>query len=332
MRISSTNMTDQYLANINDIGVRQQKDTTRMYTGKNLVDLSDDPSAVMSIQYYDQNIARLTNFQDNAASAINEMVDTSATLENFSALLTQIKQTTTDSMSVDNADKLPTLGTQIKGLLHSLVDYANANFNGAYIFSGTKTTGASLTPTPPETTNLPFEIVQDAPSASNPSGLRVTFKGNMQKRDVNIAPNSTEQVNTTADSVFGPTGTEVFNEIITAYNKMMYKSDGTLRSTTSEPYSNAERNDMANSVKNLGQFVDLVDRGNAALGARQSRLQTLQDQLKEDITRTSDLRSSVQDADMGQVILNLNKDQMSMQYALQAGTRLFSKTLMDFLG
>ncbi len=332
MRVTTNSILGQYMSSLNDINARVQRDNIQLSTGKQMVDLSDNPGAVMDIQFYDQNIENSTNYKNTASTAVDELTNTSAMLESVSTSLTSIRQTATDSLLVDNSDKLPTLATNVRLMLQSLIDAANTHHNGGYSFAGTKTSPASLKPTAPETKNLPFELVQEAATASNPSGLRVSFKGNLEKRIVNSGPNSTEQVNVTADEVFGANGIDTFNKVIDVYNKMMYRADGTKRESSSQAYTADEHAAMQVSIKQMADAVDFADRGNGIAATRLNRMQAIHDQMDTDISRMKDLRSSVQDADVGETIMNLNKDQMAMQFAMQAGSKLFGRTLMDFLG
>ncbi len=320
------------MSNLSDINVRIQRENIQLTTGRQMVDLSDDPKAVGNIQYYNAAIDQATNYMNNASSAIDQLTNTSDILDSFSSTLLSIRQTATDSLLVDNSDKLPTLGGTIKTMLHSLIDNANTNFNGTYSFAGTKNTAASLNPTPPATNNLPFELVQDTPTGANPSGLRVVFKGNLEKQSVNTAANSSEQANVTADEVFGSGGLGVFNTVVDLYNKLMFRADGSPRNTSSQPFTADEEHQMQDSIKQIADAVDFVDRGNATVGTRLNRMQAIKDQMNNDISRTKDLRSGVEDADVAETIMQLNKDQMALQYAMQTGTKLFGKTLMDFLG
>jgi flagellin-like hook-associated protein FlgL len=75
-----------------------------------------------------------------------------------------------------------------------------------------------------------------------------------------------------------------------------------------------------------------VDLATATVGARQARLQSIQDQIKEDVTRKKDLLSSIEDTDVAKTIMDMNKNEMALQYALQVGSKMFSRSLLDFLG
>ncbi len=333
MRVSTNSMANQFLLNVNNVNARIQKDNIQLTTGKALVDLSDDPNAVANIQYYDQSIANSTNYMNTASQGVDELTTATDALDSFSSSLLNIKQTATAALSVDNSDKLPTMGQDVMTMLKGLIDLANTDYNGTYVFAGTKNTAASLTPpVPPATNSLPFELVQETPTSANPCGLRVMFKGNTDARTVNTGPSSTEQVNATADEVFGSGGTDVFNKVIDLYNQLNYRADGSKRDTSSQPFTPAEQSAMESSIQQIGNAADLTQRGTGAAATRLNRLQAVHDQMSSDISRTEEIRSSVQDVDVAQTIMNLNKDQMSLQYALQSGSKMFSQSLMDFLG
>jgi flagellar hook-associated protein 3 FlgL len=286
----------------------------------------------MNLQYFDESISNNSNYIDNAQQALDEQTMAESAMEQMSSLLDQIRQNGIDSLQLDNSDKLSMIGANIKTLLSNLIDSANSQYNGTYIFSGTKTSASSLVPTPPETTQLPFELVQDTPTTSNPSGLRVSYKGNNQKRIVNTGSNSTEEVNSLSQDMFGGTGTEMFDGIIELYNEMMFKQDGTTRVNSADTRTVSEGQIIQSTIKKLSDSLDKLNMETGKMGSRMNRMQAIQDQLKEENARTKDIKSSFEDTDVAESIMNLNKDNMALQYALQAGSKLLNKSLLDFLG
>jgi flagellar hook-associated protein 3 FlgL len=332
MRIATNSMVGQYLNTINELSVRKQKENARLTSGRQMIDLSDNPAAVMTMQYYNDSLQKTQNYLDNIATSVNEMTNTQGVLERISNDLNSVRDTALQSLQVDNAEYLPSLAANIRTRLESMVDAANTTFNGMFSLAGTKTSADSLVPTAPETSRTPFEIVKETPTASNPSGLRVTFKGNFDQRLANVGNQSTEQVNIEANNVFGADGIEMFQQVIDLYNKTMYRPDGTPRTGTSSTPSLDEQRNIQDGIRKISNAITKVDLGTASVGSRQARLQSIQEQLQEDVTRKKDLLSSIEDTDVAKTIMNMNKEEMSLQYALQVGSKMFSRSLLDFLG
>lgn len=331
MRIATNSTIGQYLNTINDLSVRKQKENARLTSGRQMIDLSDNPAAVMTMQYYNDSIQKTQNYLDNIATSVNEMTNTQAVLERISNDLNSVRDTALQSLQVDNAEYLSSMAANIRTRLESMIDAANSTFNGMFSFAGTKTSAESLTPTAPEIARTPFEIVKDTPTASNPSGLRVTFKGNFDQRLANVGNQSVEQVNIEASSVFGANGTAMFDEVIDLYNKTMFRPDGNPRVGTSDIPTLAEQRGIQDRIRTITNSITNLDLGTASVGSRQARLQSIQEQLQEDMTRKKDLLSSIEDTDVAKTIMNMNKEEMALQYALQVGSKMFSRSLLDFL-
>lgn len=333
MRITSNAIYSQFSSNLRSIQERQARDNIRVYTGKNMVDLADDPSAVNDIQYFTENINRNNNYIKNIDSTLDEQLSTEGALENIANTLDEVRSTGIQAMEVGNQDKLPVLGESVKKLLTSMVNTANNQYNGAYTLAGTKTTAQALTPTAPEITKLPFELVLDTPTSSNPSGLRVTFKGNFSSRNINVGPNASEEVNSTADDAFGTGGVEAFNNVIKLYNTLTYKPDGTLRSTGDKAgLTKNERDAISDEIVGINNSMELVNQETGRMGARQARLQNLRDLMNEDNSRMKEFRSQKEDTDVAQAIMEMQKDETALQYSLKVGSKLMSQSLLDFLG
>lgn len=324
-------MFAQYQTNIMELQSRQAQEQTRIYTGKRIVNLADDPKAVQNIQIFSESISKAEMYQRNIEEALDEQTSTESSLSYIADRADEVRQIGIDANQIANFDKLPVLGAQVKTLLQSMVDKANEQHNGVYIFSGTKTSAASLQPTAPEQLAQPFEIVQDTPSATNPSGLRVTFKGNNAARSINVGPNTTETINSTAEDSFGTGGVQLFNQVIDLYNNLMYKTDGTRRADGEKP-APEEYTKLQTQVQSIANSIDTVNGETARLASRSLRFESLRDQYDEDIIRTKEFRSSEEDTDVAKSIMQLQKDEQSLNYALQVGSRILSKSLLDFLG
>jgi len=332
MRVTTNSIYDTFSGNLRNLQERQARNHVRVYTGKNMVDLADDPSSVGDIQYFSEGINRNQTYIKNMDSILDEQLSTEGALENIANTLEDARLTGIQALEVGNQDKLPVLGESIKKLLTSMVNTANHQYNGVYTLAGTKTTKQSLPPTSPEVTNLPFEIVQEPPTSSNPSGLKVTFKGNFDSRTINVGQNASEETNSTANDAFGAGGVETFNNVIKLYNTLTYKPDGSLRSLTDKAgITKNERDAISGEVADLSNSLEKINQETGRMGARQVRLTTLHDFLKEDNARLTEFRSQKEDTDVAQAILEMQKDETAMQYSLKVGSKLMSQSLMDFL-
>jgi flagellin-like hook-associated protein FlgL len=215
-------------------------------------------------------------------------------------------------------------------MLEDLVKEANANYNGKYLFSGTQTTPGSISNNPPGTNHDPFELITEAPTASNPSGLRVIFKGNTNDRTVQTDKSSTEVINTKATDIFGTNGEDLFKPIVDLYNVLTYNSDGSVRQTN-DTLTTGDVDKIGNLHSSINDLYNNLTSSSATNGSKINRLQAISDQLSNQNLNLDGFRSSLEDTDVAKTSINLQQDNIALQYSLQVGSKLMSNTLFDFL-
>ena len=332
MRISTNSVFIPFQRNLEDIQYKQSKLNLNLTTGKDINSISDDPKRMVNAKEINNVMERNKSYLNNIDQSLGEMQVVDTQLGYISDALSNVQQLVVDSTNVSNSANLSTLGVEVKGMLNDLVKHANLDFNGHYVFSGTKTTDDSIKPTGNEKNTQPYELVQGTPSTSNPSGLEVHYKGNDGKRIINKDGTSTEQINYTGSDLFGKNGTELFDKIVQLYNKITYKSDGTAR-TEKDPFVSGEIDNDLNSLH--AQIATLNESMNniaAQNGSRINRLQIISDQMKNENTQLDAFRSQQEDTDVAQTTLDLRRTETALQYTLQVGSQLIQKSLFDFLG
>jgi flagellar hook-associated protein 3 FlgL len=130
----------------------------------------------------------------------------------------------------------------------------------------------------------------------------------------NIAPGQRIQVNVNGDTVFGSPGNDLF--------------------TTLSQISQAVQNDptQLNALQTrLGTQTTQVQSQLAQVGSRFLRVQTMQSQNTSDGLTMKQNLSSIEDADVAQVMVQLQAQQVAYQAALSATARAIQPSLTDFL-
>lgn len=90
----------------------------------------------------------------------------------------------------------------------------------------------------------------------------------------------------------------------------------------------------ANAGSRLAAIDDSLQRivnGRAEVGTRQAHLQHADYSLQQVRTALDALRSSIEDADVGRVILDLKLQETNYQAALAVTAKVLQPTLMDFV-
>lgn len=332
MRVTQNSTLGTYQTNLNAIRARYTKEQLRMTSQKNIQTPSDSPYDFSEIKRLTNTIDQNERYKKNLEDGQTDVSIYENTLSNFSDTLVRARDVANDAVNPINFDKLPVLGNNIRKLLDDLVNIGNYEYDGRFAFAGTQTTRASIVPTAPATTNLPFEIVKDPAlvSASNPEGLQVVFKGNNEDRSITTSSSSAERISVRASDAFGSGGTQVFQQVIDIYNILNYKPDGTAR-TTSDTLGADEARNLQQKIKELGDSIDTVHSESGRLGGVSNRMSALGDQLMYENTRLRELRSGREDADIPETILKMRREETALQASLQVGTDIIQTSLLDFL-
>lgn len=330
MRVTQNSAIEPYKNNLQEIGQRQVNNQMRIATGKDIQNLGDAPERVSDIKKLNSIISSNNEFIKVIENQISEFQFAEIQLQGISDLIQKTRQTAIDATQVGNSGNIPVLATIVKGFIEDMIRNANADNNGSFLFSGTKTKPESFDPLLPNTNDMPFELVQDAPTLDNPSGLSVVFKGNLEDKIINKDNSTFEVVNTKADEIFGNSGNEFFDVMINLYNLLAFKSDGTQRTTT-DVFTQDELGKLNSIQAQIADFSEYIDQTIARNAARSNRFDTLRLQITEENIRLGDFLSSKQDTDVASVSLELAKDQNALQYALQVGGNIIPLSLLNFL-
>jgi flagellar hook-associated protein 3 FlgL len=141
-----------------------------------------------------------------------------------------------------------------------------------------------------------------------------TYVGVSQPVERTIAPGQRVQVNVNGDDVFGKPGSDLFSLL------------GQL--------SSAVQSDPTQLDALAGQLdsrVQTVQTQLAQVGARFNRVDSMKTQNTADGLTMKQNLSTIEDADLAQVMMNLQTQQVAYQAALEATARAIQPSLADFL-
>jgi flagellin-like hook-associated protein FlgL len=329
MRVTHKSIYNVFNRSLDEIQARRIGHDLRLTTGKDIVNLEERPADVVDVKRYGAKIEQNSNYQGIIDETVRELYHVDETLRNVSDFFNKARETAIESQQLGVQPNLTVLANYIKGYISDAVKLANEDFNGHSLFAGTKTRDYSLDTSKGDSNGLPFELVEGEPTAENPSGMTVIFKGNFEDRVINKDEKTTEVVNVRADELFGEGGVEIFNDMINLYNLINFK-DGRVRQP--EDYFVKEDTNKLNQLQQkLSQNFDEVNRITSKVGTKINRLEAIATQMSEEEIRLKDFKSYKEDADIAEVAMNLKREETLLNYTLQVGSRISQNTLFDFL-
>lgn len=330
MRVSENSMILPYQRALEELQSKRNKEMQKISTGKDILNISDDPRRMINIKLIQEILNRNEYYKNNIETALNELKSVDEQIYAISEKVSKLKELAVQASATGNTQSLYTLGTYVKGILTDLIKDANLDIKGQYIFSGTKTTPASLEKNEGAKNNLPFELIEGEPTENNFSGLKVIFKGNFEDRIINKDANTVEVINTKANELFGKNGTEFFESVIELYNLLTYNENGEKRNDSSL-FNTSDIAKLSQIHQKIANFNDNLSKISAQNGARINRLTLISEQIDQETIRLKDFLSIQEDADIAKAVINLSREETALKYTLQVGTKLFQQSLFDFL-
>lgn len=270
-------------------------------TGYRINQPSDDPVGEMEVLSGQDQYNQLTTYQKNITDAQSKLNSSVSTLTQVSDLLTQAKDLGLEgSNSTNTASGYQAMAAQVNSILNEVVQLANTQQNGQYLYGGT----ASST---------------TAPFSYNAQG-QLAYNGSTQALNEPIGQGQQVQTLYAGNQIFQ--SPDVFQ----------------LLSSLSSDLSNVSNLSPAAQVSAIQQTLQGLDNANTNIlnitGQQSASLQNLQgvsQQIQNVQLQTKTQIGNVQNADISQVVINLQEQQNLLQATLDSTARVLSTSLLDFL-
>lgn len=282
---------------------------------------SDDPFASKSILDVNSQINKLNNYLDNMSIAQNELDvfdDAMSSLTNLVEKATDLTvQAPNGSYSNEDMDYIK---IQIDTIIQSVVDLANTQYNGNYIFSGAATSTKTY--------------VTDSTTGD------ITYQGTPEtgsyQRYTTISDGITVAINTTGDQVFGSYKAAIPDDpATTSVNESAPEVAVGLLGTL-QKISNAlgdyDQAAVSDCLSGLDTALDTVSVARTKFASISNRFQITQDSIDTSITQLKAYKSDLQDADLSEVLSKLTAQETALQATYSITSKLLSgSSLLDYL-
>jgi flagellar hook-associated protein 3 FlgL len=298
-------MYRNFLTNLGNTKLRYDKALSQSSSGRKLTTLSDNPSDAAHALDLRSKIAQVDQFSRNIDSGYKYLHTAESALNSVTTslyrVITLAEQGATE---VNDAQARATIAEQINLIRDSLLDAANTQVMGVYVFAGTNTDTA------------PY--IKD-PGEPNPD--TILYQGNNDTMEIQANFSVQVEINLPGSNVFGANGQpapphDIFARLATLRDALL-------------------ANDTAAITAEMGSMHDLVDQvgnGLGKIGNLSAHMQSTQGLLKDFRTAMLAKVSSLEDANMAEALSNLTKEEVGLSATLQVGARINRISLMDFLG
>jgi flagellar hook-associated protein 3 FlgL len=290
MRVTNKMMADNVIAQLFRQREQMVKTQENIITGKRVNRPSDDPSEIGSILSHRTTISRLEQYNENISKAKLHINTEDDVLGMVSDLLRDAKEIAFDTAPDMRAE----MAEQVVAIREQVLQMANYQIDGKYIFSGDATR------------TEPFNSTTWA------------YNGDSGTKDTVIGENM--QISMTADgsSVFGPDGTNVFdvlNDLEAALTALPVVAT-----------------DITDQISNLESAIDRITTIRSRNAGVYQRLEATESHYNYFKVNVQDMLSNAEDADIAEAIINMQVQQTTYESTLASSSMIIQKSLIDFLG
>lgn len=292
MRITELTVIKNLIDNIDKTREKINQVQLKIATGKEINTVSDNPYIANSIMNLKAMINRNEQFQKNIDDAIDFLTATGDALDNFINTLIDIKSLLVEISNSAREPDYETHANRLGELFKQLLDSANTNFKGKYIFNGTNTKVK------------PF-------SYDEKNDLLISDLSNGEiKFEVNDGVY--EKVNFTVEEIFG--GREIFD--------LVHQIKNSLKNKIKPDISLLQR---------FEQLFENIVSNSSEVGALVNRFNLLRKQIEKQNLILTELLSIRQDTDIAQQAINLQKGQLILESAYMLAGKIIQKSIIDYL-
>ncbi|MEW6105867.1 MAG: flagellar hook-associated protein FlgL [Bacillota bacterium] len=310
MRISTSFLLNNLSRGIAQQLARMQKLSEDISTGKRVRKPSDDPIAAsrgLAIRALRAGVVQhkinIDDAKDWLGATERALMKAQEVFENAAdAALRAGNSTLSD-------DERRALAQDVDGLISELVDLANTQYDGRYIFAGLKT----LT--------RPFVLTKNAGTPS----YTVTYEGADGSKQIEVEPGTTMQVNTNGGEAFMQGIAEAGGRNV--FQILVALRDHLLAGDASATFQDDIASDITATQAAQDRILNLV----TGIGAKVRRLDRASMKLSQDEVELEALLSNTEDADVFKAITDLQLQETVYRAALGAAAGIMQTSLLDYL-
>jgi flagellar hook-associated protein 3 FlgL len=305
-------------AQIERISNRLQDLRTTTATGKKLNKPSDDPSAVRPVLNTRTQIRATERYLGTMGTALDRMQILDGHMDHVENVLVRVKELAINSINGTLDEQgLSTLADQVGQMKAELLDTANAQVDGKYIFAGFEES------TRPFETNSSYD--SELYDSADPATWPLLYNGDENATRLEISPGEYVQVNLTGCALFGGD----------ADNNGEVDSDGVDIFATLTRVEEAMR---ANDMEGVGAELDTLDvcadqarRLRGKMGNNAQRVETAMEHMEGIQIDLQQTLSRYEDADLIEAIASLTQQEQAFEAALNVTAKVSQLSILDFI-
>lgn len=268
-------------------------------TGKKINRPSDDPIIAMKGINYRTEVTEAEQYTRNATEVWNWFDHSDDVLGKSTKAMQRMEELANQAANGTNTqDELNSIKKEVEQLKEQMIEMANTQVNGKYIFNGTDTDKPLIKKEKNDNGEVEIEFN--------------TGDGREEMVEIEVSKGINMEVNVSPEGVFDQ---ELFDHI-----------DGFITAL-----ENGDDDEINQSLENLQGSSSNIIQSRAELGARMNRLELIENRLENQVVIAKDTMAKNEGVEFEEAVTNLLTQEVIHRAALSAGSKIIQPSLVDFL-
>ena len=297
MRISDSMLQSNFIRNLNYSKGKMEKLQTQIASNSKINAPSDSPAGAAKIMRFQSNITQIKDFIGNIDNSMAFVEESTRGLEYILDETTKLLVNFTEIKNPSNDGNMETFANQVDTSLNIILESANVEFNGKYLFGGT------------DDSAIPYSFTSDG------SAIEMQASDISGERRVKISKNLTQKLNVTGKELFGDIdGTDIFNKLIEIRDNL---KNGIKPSEADVTYVEDFSKSVRDKLSNIGNVSN--------------KLADSKEILKNQVITLEELISKESEVDLAQATIDLQNYDYSLQLSYKMSSMFLTRSLLDYL-
>lgn len=307
MRISTNMVNADFLNNLATTTNKVQNTMNQLASLKEVNKASDNPLLVSKILALNVSISQNTSYATTISDAREWTNTQDGALQIVEKSMNNIRNIV---VAVNNSGALTdaefkAYKSELQQEIGTVVDAMNTNYDGRYIFGGTRTT------------EPPFSTTANANGEVN--GLKYNGDENDLPRE--ISNGVSIDLLTNGNSIMTAQGTQS-KDLSSFFSELVADLDN---------HDDAAIKDMAAKLGDIDQFKNNIVNYNTRVGAIENRLDAAKDRNDSEKITLKNTLSTRQDVDIAQKYMDYQNQMLAYKSTLAMGSKIMQTTVLDYM-
>lgn len=318
MRVTNQMMTNSFLRDMNRNLNNLSKLNKQLTTGKEISKPSDNPFKTARIMQMYSDISANKQYNENIKDTINWLDTTDVALEQIGNSFQRVRELMVSSGNASyGSDELKAIKDEINEKVNEIGQILNTNFDGKYIFGGTKSSSKPVGVNTVDGNNSLSFIDKSGNDTVDENILNQISS----KLVVEISQGVNMEYNVNAKEILNfkdASGNEI--DVMSLMNDII----NNLQSENSSDVVNGNLADIDSVLSNINKLRGEV-------GAKQNRMDSAKAQNEEQNLSMTEILSKTEDIDLAEKTIEVATLQSVYVASLQTSAKILQSTLIDFI-